>query len=357
MRDLLLRLSQLDADAENSVRVVTFFDELIAARTPLPAVLDAAAQLAECPVGAVHTMLGVCLRSDGRRAGAADGPADGAAVRDLSVGGRIWLERSGPALPLDGLLLERFGLTVAPLLDPARGEPLPWLGDPALLELVVSEGTAPAERARAVRLLGYQPTTRLHALAVAATAAGAASLAAALRESGAQVRCADLGAMHAVLTPRFPQSVADRLPAGTAVGVGPALPAIDASSSWDQARTALRFARTTRRGAPVVAARQLGALAALSRLRARDIAEIDDVRDLDRLAAAPGGPELLTVLAVFCATGSTRKAAAEVHLHHSTVATRLAHAESVLGFALSTPHGRTRLEVALVLHQLRDTAE
>ncbi|MFJ9562880.1 helix-turn-helix domain-containing protein [Streptomyces fuscichromogenes] len=357
MRALLLRLSRLDADTENSVRVVTFFDELTANRTPLPAVLDATARLAECPVGVADAGLGVCLRSDGERTAAVTAVPETAAVRELSVGCRVWLERTGPALPLDGLLLERFALTVAPLLDPARGEPLPRLGDVALLELAMSRSAAQAERARALRLLGYEPTTPLHALAVKGTADETKCLLAALRERGFRVRSADLGAEHAVLTPRFPGDAVDDLPPGIAVGVGPALPAADTPSSWEQARTALRFARTGSSASAVVRAGQLGALAALARLSARDIAEIDDVKDLDRLLAEPGGAELLAVLEAFCATGSTRKAAAEVHRHHSTVAARLGHAETILGFPLAEPQGRTRLELALVLQRLRGTAE
>ncbi|KPI10536.1 PucR C-terminal helix-turn-helix domain containing protein, partial [Actinobacteria bacterium OK074] len=123
------------------------------------------------------------------------------------------------------------------------------------------------------------------------------------------------------------------------------------------ARTALRFVRTGRSWPAVVSADRLGALAALARLRAEDIAEVTDVAVLDRIAAEPQGEELLSVLRAFCATGSTRKAAAEVHRHHSTIAVRLAQAETRLGFPLTDPVGRTRLELALILHHLRDTAE
>jgi DNA-binding PucR family transcriptional regulator len=43
-----------------------------------------------------------------------------------------------------------------------------------------------------------------------------------------------------------------------------------------------------------------------------------------------------------------------VHRHHSTIAARLAHAESKLGFSLADPGGRRRLDLAILLRHLRD---
>ncbi|MDW6057577.1 helix-turn-helix domain-containing protein [Streptomyces sp. FXJ1.4098] len=51
------------------------------------------------------------------------------------------------------------------------------------------------------------------------------------------------------------------------------------------------------------------------------------------------------------------KAAASVYRHHSTVADRLTRAEAHLGFSFTTPAGRLRLELALLLRNLRDSAE
>ncbi|NBH06199.1 PucR family transcriptional regulator, partial [Amycolatopsis sp. SID8362] len=53
MKGLLLRLSGLDADAENAVRVIGFFDRLITARADLDTLVRSTADLAGCPVG-VH---------------------------------------------------------------------------------------------------------------------------------------------------------------------------------------------------------------------------------------------------------------------------------------------------------------
>lgn len=147
----------------------------------------------------------------------------------------------------------------------------------------------------------------------------------------------------------------ERFPRGLRVGVGAALPAVEAPASLRQARTALRFAGM---GTDVVHYDGLGALAVIAaRMRDEDIAAVPDVAALDGLAAEPNGAGTLAVLAAFCATGSARRAAARVHRHHSTIAARLAHAEARLGFSFSTPGGRRRLDLAVMLRHLRDRPE
>jgi len=138
------------------------------------------------------------------------------------------------------------------------------------------------------------------------------------------------------------------------MGVGPLVPAIEATQSWRAARTALRFATHSE---PVVWWERLGGLTALAGLSPAELAELPDVTALDRLATEPHGADTVAVLDAFCATGSARKAAIALHRHHSTVPARLAHAESVLGFPVDTPAGRFRLHLALVLRRLRDHAD
>ncbi|WP_158103501.1 helix-turn-helix domain-containing protein, partial [Crossiella equi] len=96
----------------------------------------------------------------------------------------------------------------------------------------------------------------------------------------------------------------------------------------------------------------LGALAAVTEgLSTEDINRVADVRVLDRLA---GEPDLLHVLNAVCVHDSVRKAAVEVHRHHSSVAARLQHAETELGFPVTTPAGRFRLRLAVLLRRLRE---
>jgi sugar diacid utilization regulator len=199
------------------------------------------------------------------------------------------------------------------------------------------------------------PARPVHVLAVSAPRDRIPKLVAGLGGATAGVRAAPLGAAHAILTRSLPGTFP---PAGVGIGIGPALPAIDAPESWRQARTALRFTTLHSPEPAVVRADQLGALAVIAqRLRADDIARVADLRVLDRLADESNGADTLAILTAFCVTGSARKAATEVYRHHSTVTARIAQAESELGFAVGTPGGRLRLELALLLRHLRDTAE
>ena len=319
MEGLLLRLSALDADAENAVRVIGFFDRLIANHASLDTVVQATRQLAECPAGIHSAARGITV----------GGPAPAkAAQRELEDGTVVWLHRDGTSLPLDEMLLERFAIAVAVLLDHAR-LPLPSLGDPALVELALSGSAGEADRSRALHLLELKPTTKIRVLAVDGTPAGLT---------------APLGELHAVLVP------GEEIPKQQGrTGVSPKVAAIEAPEAWSQARTALRFATTE----TPVRYEDLGAQVMLAALPAAEIADHPDVRALDRLAE---DPQLLTILAAVSATSSIRQAASSIHRHHSSLAARLTHAEETLGFPLDTPDGRFRLRLALVLRQLRDSA-
>ncbi|MEU4253825.1 helix-turn-helix domain-containing protein [Amycolatopsis sp. NPDC026612] len=334
MKGLLLRLSGLDADAENAVRVIGFFDRLITGRAGLDALVRSTAELAGCPVGVHAPGQGLSLRAEpGAGVGTPGAAPAGAAVRTLEGGVVVWVARAGAPVPLDDMLLERFAIAAAILLEHS-GVPRPELGDPALVELVLSEDIGTAERSRALHLLGFGPATRLRVLA----GTGVDALGG---------RSARLGGVRAVLL----SGEAGPLPDGARAGLGPEGPAIEVARSWAAARTALRF---TSAAEPLVRWDRLGGLAAFAgKLGPAELAELPDVRALDRLA----GEDTLAALDALCATGSARKAAAVLHRHHSTMPARLARAEAVLGFEVDSPAGRFRLHLALMLRRLRDNAE
>jgi len=360
MKGLLLRLSALDADAENAVRVISFFDQLIAGRATLHALVRETSRLAECPAAVADEALGVSVRADAQGNVDTTGPRRpeiGAAVRDLSPDSRVWLERPGAALPLDDIVLERFAIACALLLDHTR-TPTPVLGDTALVELALSTAAGEAERARALRLMHVDPAAPLHALAVAGPPDAVAGLVELLGLAEPWARTASLNHSHAVLTRSLPPELPDALAGRLRIGVGPALPALQAPDSWQGARVALRFAKLGHLYPTVVRADSLGALSVISTtMRPADIARVADVAALDRIAAAPHGVDTLTALTALCAAGSVRQAATRLYRHHSTLAARIALAEARLGFCPTTPAGRSRLELAILLRHLRDTPE
>ncbi len=137
-----------------------------------------------------------------------------------------------------------------------------------------------------------------------------------------------------------------RFPAGVRAGIGAAE---SPDRSWREARTALRF--TTPRQ-PVVHYAGLGALALLAHVpqdAARDNADVAAIaRMIDH------NPEDLETLDAYCATGSLRRAADLLHLHHSSVARRLEQIGKTLGFDLTAPTGLIRAGLALTAWRLLD---
>jgi len=340
MKGLLLQLSALDSDAESAVRVIGFFDALMTDRAELTTLLRSTAALAECPVGVDAPGRGLVLRADPSGIIDLDGPPAGADLREYADA-RFWLARSGAALPLDEMVLERFALAGSLLLDRTVSS-LPAVGDPALVELVVSATAGIAERSRALHLLGITPTSTLRVAVSSQAPAG-------------RVISGPVGDhVVSLWTDTDVQPTVDRrsgaLAAGARTGVGSVVPAVRAADSWRDACTAYRL---TSPEAPVVRADELGGLLVVAeRLRPEDIAASPDVAALDRIAAESGGEDLLAVLRAFAVTDSVRKAAALAFRHHSTVAYRLEQAESMLGFSFGNASGRFRLQLALTMRAL-----
>ncbi|MFI7639388.1 helix-turn-helix domain-containing protein [Nonomuraea sp. NPDC049400] len=337
MQGLLLRLSTLDADAESAVRVIAYFDSLVRDHVSVPVLLAATARLAQCPVGLLDAATGRRTRTS--PGGAVDTPDVPSPVRELSDGlGAVWMEREGPPHGLDEIVLERYAVAAEVTLE--RAGALARSGrDPALVELVLSAETGEAERARALRLLGFPPSAPLQALAIALPDRGLAS---GLRAMGHQIRAATIGDTEAVLVAT---TLPSQLPEGARVGIGPELPGERAAESWAGARTALHFTGPHDR---VMRWSDLGALALFADLPEPAVAGLADVQAMERL-----GDEAMAAVRALCLAGSVRGAATTVHLHHSSMAARIARAESVLGFSLADPAGRLRAHLALALVRLR----
>ncbi|MEU4683003.1 PucR family transcriptional regulator [Streptomyces xinghaiensis] len=405
MKGLLLRLSALDADAATAVRVIAHFEALMSAGSDAVSLVRSTAGLAQCAAG--------LERTGGRRVrfgpGGAALPGEPERVSgsaffgdtDSGPGGRVWLERPGAPGPFDELVLEWMAIAARMLDGRRRAAEPPHAADPALVELVLSEREAVEDRARALRLLGLVPELPLRVVAVALAGAGPAGAppspgsgpgagpapdigvetVALLGRSGlpGSVRIARVGPLGAVLVQRpdgDPASPAEELraaagarpagpdapgrSAGRAVrsvraGVGGLTEALDAGVSWQQARVALRFAAAGRPEEAVTDHDDLGPVALLAEIPAERLRARPEVRALAELAAGEGGGTGIAALAAFCRTGSLRQAAAELHLHHSSVAARLAHVEETLGWRLRDPRDRFRAHLALYAWRLSGT--
>jgi PucR-like helix-turn-helix protein len=358
---LLLRLSALDADAASAVRVIGFFDAVMEQGASVEVVLQRTAALAGCAVGVRRVDT-----PQGRRADVSTPVHDGtppawARVRPVSSDHEVWVERSGEPLPLDDLLLERFALVTSVALGRGRRD-VEEMDAAALLRLAVDAAADETRRSRALARLGLDPTSIVHL----AAAEGPPELVEVFVGSTvALVARAEIGMAHAVAsTLPFPEEPG--VPAGARLGLASPHPAAALPSAWREATIALRYALPSRRDHPpyspgeavAVHYRALGGFAALAeRMSPEAIGEVEDVRALDKLATAPAGEELLHTLEIVAATESKRRAATILHLHHNSVAHRVARAEKVLGFSLSEPYARSRLMLALLLRRLRDSAD
>jgi PucR-like helix-turn-helix protein len=343
MEALAQRLSQLDSHVEGALRVVMFYDTLMRRRVDLPALARASAGLAECVAGIRLHGTGEAIRAspDGRPASAPPPSASTTApiTLDEEEIGTVWLERTRPPSPLDDVLLDRLAIAAAAVVErygPARTT----MADPALVELVISSDSDEAGRARALRLLGFPAHLPVRVAAVRSQLP--------LDQVGGLVcparlvKAAPLADVGVLLATTMDPA---RFPAGVRAGIGAAE---SPDRSWREARTALRFA-TPRQ--PVVHYAGLGALALLAQVP-QDAAR--DNADVAAIARMAGSPDDLETLDAYCATGSGRRAADLLHLHHSSVARRLEQIGNTLGIELTEPTGLIRARLALTAWRLLD---
>ncbi|MFF5213010.1 helix-turn-helix domain-containing protein [Streptosporangium sp. NPDC000396] len=343
MDALALRLAQLDTEAEAAVRVVMFYDTLMRRRVGLPALVRASAAFAECVAGVrlFGTARAIRMSPDGREASDPEpcAPMTAPITLDEEEVGVVWLERPGTPGPFDELLLERLAIAVTAIVE-KRDPSHPTMTDPALVELAISSGSDEAARTRALRLMGFCAGLPLHIVAIRSEIP--------LDQVGRlicpsrPVKAATLAGAGVILATTVD---ANRFPAGVAAGIGTAH---SPDLAWRQALTALRF---TGPHEPVVRYADLGALALLTDIPKDAARSNADVAAVARLA---DNREDLDTLDAYCATGSLRRAAHLLHLHHSSVARRLDHIERTLGIALAEPRGLARARLALAAWRLLD---
>jgi PucR C-terminal helix-turn-helix domain len=281
------------------------------------------------------------MSPDGMVASAPALPASATApiMLDEEEIGAVWLERPGPSFSLDQLLLDRLAIAVAAVVE-KYGPAQTTMADPALVELVINSDSDEAARERALRLLGFAHGLPVRVIAVRSQVP--LDQIAGLVCPSHPVKAAPVADVGVILASSVDSA---RFPAGARAGIGVA-ESLD--RSWREARTALRF--TTARQ-PVVHYDGLGALALLAQVPKDAVRDNADVTAIARLA---GDPDELDTLDAYCATGSVRRAAALLHLHHSSVARRLEQLGASLGVDLTEPTGLTRARLALTAWRLLD---
>ena len=331
VKDLEVRLAALDPDAGAAVRVIAYFDQLTEAGAGLQAIVRGAAVLTGCAARLAdeERRLSVRVEPDGSHGPPAGPPAPSWLRTSVGPegGGVLWLERPGPAGPVEAMVLERAAAAARAVLARTRGKAPARPGDRQAAAEVLIDASAPAEaRRHAARALGLADGTAARAVALA----------------GGGARIEPAGAVG--------RADGD----GPRTGIGPAVGIEGLPGSWAAARTALRLtAEGTDEdpGPRLVRYDDLGALALLAQNVSSATPMVPD--ELALAQAAMAGPWMLPTLHAVATTASLRAAAATLLVHHSTLQERIAHAERLLGWPIREPHGRHRLYLALTLRRLR----
>ncbi|MEU6658136.1 helix-turn-helix domain-containing protein [Streptomyces sp. NPDC046821] len=356
-----LRMSGLGSGPEAMMRIVSYFDGLGETAADPDTVVRHAAALAECGAGA-RLASGTVVRY-----GPLGDPLEGEAP---GPGPDVWLERTGPAHPLDQVLLDRLQHTLRMLgvRPPARSDL--HLGDPALVEVLLSDDEHRTDRVRAVELAGLDPGKDVRVLALYADRVGPALELIEWICPGRLVRSAPIGGLTAVLTQTpvedrwlcdaLHTAMADAVPApprpgsgrGPWVGIGERVSVYAAPTSWAQARRALRFASSTVYGRRAVAFGGLGPLDLLADVPLGRLLGARGISRINALAATAAGAQDVDTLEAFCVYGSLRRTATELHVHHSTVASRLARVEAETDWDLGDSIDRFVATLALMLRRM-----
>ena len=326
MKELVGKLSALDPEAGDALKVVTYFDTLIDGRVGVETLLRGAATLSGVPAGYRKGSTAFRVLADGRRAPAED--PDGYPTVTAGIDAIVWLERSGLAHANDDMIRERLAVAIAQ--SAARGaEQTP---ERRAIELLLTRTLDEEQRSSAEGHLRLDPTLRFRAVAFPS---------------------------HTILKSRIPSTIL-ATPWGlvrgaildadasvtTAAGIGVSVMVSELQRSWRTALVALALCNET---TPTFSADDLGTLVFLAGLSGDTLATPADVSRVDDAMAHSWSFDALQAIAD---GNSVRAVAARARLHHSSIHARLPELGRVLGYDPTTPLGRTRLYAALILYRV-----
>lgn len=334
MRELIGRLEVTNNDAASALRVIAHFDALVGTRASGAAMVRAAAALAGCNAAWHDGASSTTRRMDplGRTLPATH-IIDGWRRLALDSGGEgvVWLERGGPPGPFDDLILER----LAKALDAAARPDTSTTPDHArCIRMACDVDLSTQERRSALRRLGLS---------------GQVTVLATDRDT---VAASPLQTAIDMVTVTL-------LPAGAPIPLLPkGLRAGSSAADVDDLPEAFRRAVAAMTLADAVFADQLplryedaGPLADLAgHVTPQWASSVPDVAILQRLQDKH--PWVASTVVTVVAHASLRQAAAELHLHHSTLQERMAWLESHMGYAPLKPTGRQRLSLATALWRI-----
>lgn len=329
MEELVGKLSALDVDASESLKVVAFFDDLSANGAGRDSLLRGAAVLAGATAGFERNGRIVRYLPSGQRL---TGPADPSLRGDIAAAGDavVWLERAGPAHANDGMIVERLAHAIR--LLHARHEQPSWLA------VAINIDASAEERLEALARLGISPGTEITLVATSPGEPAAGSHPVTVPTQ--------FGMLQAQLA-AAPDRPAATLPASTHAGFGRPTRADLAPASWADAVVAHRLTTTED---PQIHASDLGVLMPV--LQAYRPGEPQ--ADVEALKAL--NPPTAKLLRALVEAESVRAAATRLNLHHSTVQSKHKQLTERLGFDPRTLGGRARYVIAHLISRLEPDA-
>lgn len=283
MRDLTVRLDALDPDAGAALRVIAYFDDLVAHGAGLSAIVRGAAILAACPAALVDPAQHVRVRIGVGGVSGSPGPREPRWPWTPvgPVGGELWLERDDGPHPIDAMVLERAAAAIGSARrwssgSGRRAADVGTLLDPA---------SSAEDRAAAAQRLHLPPTARVRAIATS---------------SGVRIESTE-----------HPTVVVGR------AGIGPVGSPDELPGSAAAARLALRLAADGTPADPgpqVVHAAGAGGLLVLAAAVGPETAKHPDVVALEQVTG--DHPWLLATLTAVADQPGLRGAATALHVHH-----------------------------------------
>lgn len=332
MLELLGRLTVLDPEAHEGLKVISYFDALIEGNASFEILLRGAAILSGCAAGFASTNQGVvAVDSRGTRISEISAPEIGTWRERVVPGeGRVWIERVGVPHVNDEMILERLALALQIALERS----VPVHAERKAVEIVIDPSESLENRRRASSQLMLDPDEEYVVVAEPVHTAHIAGHSAVMATAAGTVR-ATICKLEAAS--EF----------STRAGIGnPAVP-IALDHSWECALLALRLSSPN---APIIHSTELGGLTLLAELPDESINRHPDLTMINRLIDE--NPRIVDTLYAIQATESLRAASVKVGLHHSTIQSKVTFLSERLGFDISSAAGRTRLSMALNLYWL-----
>jgi len=337
MQELVGRLTALDAEATETLKVISYFDALVDGRAGVDVLLRGAAVLSGCAAGfraegRTHRVDASGIRSTELHGEPAQ--SSGWPSHRFGEDGSAWIERIGAAHANDDMIVERLAIA----LDIAVDRTSPSAASRRAIETLIDADTGADSRMAAAKRLHLDSAATYRVIARPASA-GCPPPSLVIGTSAGAVRVS-IAAAH------VPDG--SDAPERAGIGVAARLDALD--GSWASALVALRL---TSAHAPVVVADDLGGLLLLA-------AAADSAGPPAPDALAVGSllrdhPPMEKLLDAVAENDSLRAVALELGLHHSTVQAKVAQVTRSLGFDAHAPAGRVRLALALALHRLATT--